>query len=601
MHPRLLLPVALAVGCAPTSTQPPAKPAAAEALPQAPAGRDVARGESPWTAEDRRIPPGKERFSGELFAELPFATRSGAPRRLSRDALGYLDMPHGHYMGPRVLATRERVHRIDEPNELTSFCVARDGRTTFAVERGGKLLTAPSFDAPMRHVGRVEQDVSGSYITVEEDKRSFVDCRRGTIEDMSKIRGYPRVQHHSDAATLLSFYEEHRRVCRVRGGSETAWEELPRCLSAALYEDQLVRVMVETPDGQSTKCAVAFDVEGKRRPCGKDAAYFRGAPAESPIDFRLARFVTQSLIAVVDDKGISILPASGSRSDLRPIAQGRCSPIVAVSPLFRCFSDEQKIARIVSIDTNGKARDELSLPIRVGHEMRFFETAGGALATGGGCDASPGDKACVRQPSGEWKTIAFAPDLVKALHTTAPGTLVLPTVSGELFVGTGVSEGSYDIGPVELLVYKGDAGLVTKVGRLPKWIAGDSGGSAGLASIFIGAGGYRNNGPTLLWRSATTFSAWPLERSHPAFRTPETCRFDVSLSGSTNVSCVPGNTHAVGRFGMIEKKPGELLETYDGGETWSQVPLPIGVDTSDVDCAAIGCRIGPYFRLGWGL
>jgi photosystem II stability/assembly factor-like uncharacterized protein len=88
---------------------------------------------------------------------------------------------------------------------------------------------------------------------------------------------------------------------------------------------------------------------------------------------------------------------------------------------------------------------------------------------------------------------------------------------------------------------------------------------------------------------------------HPAFHTPESCCFDVSLDGLINVACVPGRAHAVGRFGVVEKKRGELLETYDGGKTWFQVPLPEGLNTSDVDCAAIGCRIGPYFRLGWGL
>ena len=61
-----------------------------------------------------------------------------------------------------------------------------------------------------------------------------------------------------------------------------------------------------------------------------------------------------------------------------------------------------------------------------------------------------------------------------------------------------------------------------------------------------------------------------------------------------------GNVVAVGRFGLWEKKRGALLETRDAGQTWSPVSLPTGVDTRDIDCAAIGCRIGPYFRLGWG-
>jgi hypothetical protein len=361
-----------------------------------------------------------------------------------------------------------------------------------------------------------------------------------------------------------------------------------------------VRVLVTTPDGNSTKCAFAVDVEGKRRPCGPDASTAHYTPPERPIDFRLARFAAPNLLVVVGEKGLYSLPATGTRADLALIAPGICSPIGPISPLFRCLSDDRRTARVVSVDATGKAKDELSRSLRSGQDLRFFETAGGALATGGECDGALGDVACVRQPSGAWRSIPFAADLVKVLHTSDPKTLVLPTVAGEIFVATGVSEGPLSIGSVELSVYKADTGLVTRAGKMPLWIAGDTTGSRGSSFLF---GGSTSHGkiPSFLWRTATTFSAWPLVRMHPAFQTPESCRFDVSLDGSMSVACVSGNAHAVGRFGVVEKKRGELVETYNGGATWTPVLLPEGVDTSDIECAAIGCRIGPYFRLGWGL
>ena len=599
---RKLLPlIAMLIGCSPSASPAPGQPpATANNVVKARAAREVGGGEHPWAEEDRRIPPGKERFTGELFAELPFAMRGGAPQRLSRDTLAYLEMEPGHYVGARVLASRERVMRIEEPKDLARFCVARDGRATFAVQQGNKLLAAPSFDAPMRSLGAVETEVNGAFLVVSEaGKRSFVDCRRGTVEDVSTTRGHLRILHHSETATLLQVAEDYRRSCRMRAGGATAWEEVAACSHASVFPDGLVRVYLETPDG-STKCGFAIDEAGKRRPCGDYGASYRPAPAESPIDFRLARFAAPNLLALTSEKGISTMPATGARSDLKLVVPGFCSPVVTISPLFRCRSEDGRTLRIVAIDTNGNARDELKIAIRGGQEPPFFETAGGALATGGECDGTPGDAACVRQPNGEWKTVRFAADLVTALHTMAPATLILPTVSGELFVGTGVTDGLLSIGPVELLVYKADKGLSTRAGKVPTWIVGDVTRPGGIAPSFV-IGGDQNKVGSFLWRSATTLSAWPLHRLHPAFHTPESCRFDVSLDGSINVACVPGRAHAVGRFGVVEKKRGELLETYDGGKTWFQVPLPEGLNTSDVDCAAIGCRIGPYFRLGWGL
>lgn len=605
MHRKLPpLLVIVAAGCAQPPVEAPRGAPAATTGAKAAVARDVARGERPWAAEDRRIPPGDLRFSGDLFAELPFANRSGPPQRLSASAIAFLAIAPGEYAGARVLATRERVQRIEEPSDLVRLCVARDGRATFAVDRTHKLLHAPSFDAPMRSLGVIEAETNGAFFVTDAGKRSFIDCRRGTADDTSNLRGYPRTLFHTDSVTVLAFNEEHKRSCRLRAGSSAAWEDVPRCSHASLLADGLVGVFTETPDGMSTKCAFAIAGDGKRRPCGDSAATSRPAPPESPIDFRLARFAAPKLLVTVGEKGLYLMPTTGTRADLKLIALGRCSPVLPVGPLFRCMSDDRRAERIVSVDASGKARDELTLSLRAGDEAkRFFEAAGGAVAMGGACDGAPGDAACVRQPNGDWKTIPFAADLIAALHRTAPGALLLPTVSGDLFLATGESQagGPLGIGPVDLLVYKADQGLVTRIEKAPTWIIGDMAGPSGLASSLQSGGLSHGRAPSFLWRSATTFRVWPLLRPHPAFRHPESCRFDVSLDGATHASCVAGKAHAVGRFGVVERKPGELLETYDGGENWSQVPLPEGLDTSDVECAAIGCRIGPYFRLGWGV
>jgi hypothetical protein len=216
-----------------------------------------------------------------------------------------------------------------------------------------------------------------------------------------------------------------------------------------------------------------------------------------------------------------------------------------------------------------------------------------------------GDAACVRQPDGSWKTISFAADLVGALHRTAPGTLLVPTASGDLFVGTGTSQGVLNNGPVSILVYKADKGLMTRIEKVPTWIVGDVSGISGLLASLLGEGNLRGDGmmrggSSLVWRSADVLSAWPLSRQHPAFGTPESCRFDIALNGATDANCVQGKLIAEGRFGLWEKKTGTLLETRDAGQTWTPVALPEGTDTQNITCNAIGCWIWPYFRLGWG-
>ena len=44
----------------------------------------------------------------------------------------------------------------------------------------------------------------------------------------------------------------------------------------------------------------------------------------------------------------------------------------------------------------------------------------------------------------------------------------------------------------------------------------------------------------------------------------------------------------------------EIYETLDAGGSWRRVALPPGLETEEISCAPLGCRIGPYWRAGWG-
>jgi hypothetical protein len=58
--------------------------------------------------------------------------------------------------------------------------------------------------------------------------------------------------------------------------------------------------------------------------------------------------------------------------------------------------------------------------------------------------------------------------------------------------------------------------------------------------------------------------------------------------------------HAAGAFALVSDDEDGLFETTDRGRTWIAVEPPPGAAAiSGARCSAIGCRIGPFVRLGW--
>jgi hypothetical protein len=173
---------------------------------------------------------------------------------------------------------------------------------------------------------------------------------------------------------------------------------------------------------------------------------------------------------------------------------------------------------------------------------------------------------------------------------------LLPTPDGGLYVATGTMDGLLT-GNVKILLFRANEGGAVEVQKIPMWILGSL---SGLGALTGGSHSSSSVEPMASWRSSRQLRIWPMEREHPAFKTKESCRLDVGVDGTFDASCVQGRVFSSGRVSLWEKGPGDLEETLDAGETWKRVTLPKGVDSADVACSSLGCRIGPYWRSGWG-
>ena len=209
------------------------------------------------------------------------------------------------------------------------------------------------------------------------------------------------------------------------------------------------------------------------------------------------------------------------------------------------------------------------------------------------CAGNLGDVACVRTPSGVWHDVPFSHELIAALNRTAPSTRMVPTPGGKLYVGTATSDGLLG-GNIRVFIFRADQGPPLPIEKIPAWILGSLSGLGNVASFLGASSGRSSVAPSLAWSTSQRVRLWPLEREHPAFHTKEFCRVDIALDGTFDTECVQGRLFAVGRLGLWEKRPGELLETLDAGQSWTPVALPKAVETDDTVCSALGCRIGPY-------
>ncbi len=541
----------------------------------------------------------QRRYVADTVFPIPYPIEGG---------VGFLDAS-----GSRTIATLSEVRHLKEQERLASLCVAKDGKFTLAttVAQGGtsgEVWVADSFDGTLRSIGTpitssyTSQATSVAWLVRGANGAAVIaDCESGTIEPL----GVPVT-----SASLHTWSPELRVVrvtaplsaCFVKTPSDKTWVRVGECMEKPRV-DRSTEISLIRRDGKKSRyeCAFVIAEDGTKQACNTPVGPTKPyrPPTANPISIATARYYASGLAVMPNEKGNLVLVSqSGVVDEASGIVPhlSRCEPLHPALPLFDCDGDGVEV--VVSVDANGKPHEEWRRPSSVQPnttwlaKSTFHASADGSLAVGGHCDGTLGDAACVRRSNGTWETVRFSDQLVSALTRTAPSTRLFPTVDGKLFAGTG----SFDTTrrDVSLNLFDAEKGSPVAYDNVPIWVLGALSSVPG--SRF---GAFPQTSPQFFWASPNELRAWPLERQHPAFHTKEACGITFQR-GTFTTDCLQGKLSAVGRMGLWAKKPGEIFETLDAGVSWNAVALPKGVDTDDIACVALGCRIGPYWRMGWG-
>ena len=453
----------------------------------------------------------------------------------------------------------------------------------------------------------------------------LVDCESATIQRL----GPPAVDvehlYWSESVQVLRLRRENGPpYCALRTRETGAFEELPGCYAPSradgsvvlqkMTEELEVNTRRPTPAAAHAKpakkpappeCMLVLDRDGKKLPCTTPEGPpppFKPTERNQPAELTRARPYANGIVAPGPVRGLFRLTtglALSPENQLGDDALGTCYPLLVGEAVFSCLGDPDA-DRVVGIAPDGTLKDELTRrranASDGGSTTRFFETADGGLAVGGGCSGELGEVACVRDARGGWHDVRFSPALTRALERTAPLTRLIPTPDGRLYVGTGtLATGTFGVGPssVEVLLFDAQAGEPTRIRQVPFWVLG------AFQGLMRGPFSLLSEPIDVSFDDPSHLVVWPLERRHPAFDTAEHCRLRVALDGSFETDCTQGRLFALGRVGLLQQRD-EFTETLDAGRTWRRVALPPGLHTDAVACTPLGCRIGPYFRAGWG-
>ncbi|XYH93453.1 hypothetical protein ACMHYB_37135 [Sorangium sp. So ce1128] len=96
-----------------------------------------------------------------------------------------------------------------------------------------------------------------------------------------------------------------------------------------------------------------------------------------------------------------------------------------------------------------------------------------------------------------------------------------------------------------------------------------------------------------------TVEGWLPAQGHAARLAPVT----IDAAGRPRRHPLPPRASSIevsGPFALVETEDGRLFETIDRGKRWSPVAPPPGSAAARLEgCSAVGCRIGPFLRIGW--
>jgi hypothetical protein len=513
----------------------------------------------------------------------------------------------------RAIATLAGVRHYDGAGQVEEICLASDGKTTFVVgaqKHVTSVFRGDTFEGPVAPLGkrltaRYTNVLAERAWVVSDERGTFlVECASGSVSRLGEPATGADTLSWSDALAVVRIHRDKQVECLLRTGDR--WNSLPACDVRSQADGSIVietRNLTPRP-GQKPRCLKAFSADGKNVPCGTKV----GAPVTSTpwqaeaIQWEHARYFAPRRVAVPTHAGdlveLTRTPVPADARRLSPADLGDCKPVLPTAPLFRCSTDDGTTV-MARLDRDGAFREELRRGFSAERRDVFHVTVDGGVALGGTCDGALEQAACVRRPDGSFHTVRFSPELVAALTRTAPMTKLVPTREGELYVGLGALEGGLT-GRVSIKLFKADAGPGVAVENVPTWMLGSLGGIGELLLVGATAPWELTDALSLSYSRADRIRLWPFARRHPAFGSSEICRIDLTLQGAFDVACEQGRLYHAGRVGLLQKRADELEETLDAGGSWTKVSVPSGLEIDALHCNALGCRVGPYFRRGWG-
>lgn len=284
-----------------------------------------------------------------------------------------------------------------------------------------------------------------------------------------------------------------------------------------------------------------------------------------------------------------------SLASIEGLGAGSCEPFRAEDALLLvCVAT----GRATVVDLTGAPRVERTFELAAGADLdRFTGSDGDALGFLGPCEgAAPveaprGDDPynvstqrsrvfCARARRDEWIEHRLAPadasDVIAWMARPGGGAVALVARPGTFLDDR---ERVTQSGPLRVVrVARGEPPL-----SLPQYRYG--GGEALNRSLRVGADDVIEG-----WLPTSVGSSMPGS-------------FVIDARGRVRANLGPPRvtqSALEGPFGLAATEDGRLFETTDRGRRWIEVEPPPGVRApSPSACSPVGCRVGPYVRLGW--
>ena len=352
--------------------------------------------------------------------------------------------------GHRIWAERDTYRVIEGEPVRSIFYHAKSGRFVFEAgpRASPELWDAVTFSGPLRRIGK------SNNIGDRTDERFFgvrvgstfaiFDGEVGALVALPpEVRDPTLVTARGDALVLQG--NPAGSPCASRAKAETAWALHAKCESR--FESDAVEKVF---DGKN--CLFALDRDGSRRACFSSLPSVV-TPAKYEPDFRT--FTTGIVHA---GRGVLVgqafldgkirryaLRKEGPPVELPSIGEVRACQADGVAPIFTCVTLNDAIAFVRAEPTRVMKELEIAAQKNPIDERRYpphvLSTPDGAFAVAASCDGKDDGRYCVRQPSGEWRSLTIPKewkaglDAKGATDVPAPGSprfLLLPRIDGSL-------------------------------------------------------------------------------------------------------------------------------------------------------------------------